>query len=283
LQSIVAIQSAWRVYRARQRIGIRREFVRAKREAKRAADGTMGYDLLEMLSAEPPVPIRLLHLLRAMLLLFTAPSTETDHQSDENAESSGTSSVEFARHCNWASLQRIFKRPQLIVAMQRLAKHCWSEKLMLTEAAVKQIRVYLYDPSFTPQAIATIHPGGVTARRLLAFVQSIATMQRLIPHFSKPEDRCPCPNIEDVFAFDTNDDENENPEVAAEGGDTKKKVDKKQYGRNVAYIPDNAMPSPPSPPWPRPVLVALSRDVPRQRRRHCSYLCRTNCPEFLRV
>ena len=162
---------------------------------------------MELLSAEPPVPIKLLSSRASTLHLARVVNSCGDVGS---ATAAKQTSVEFVRHSNWATLQcALTKRPDLIVAMQRLAAHSWREKLLLTEAAVKQVRVYLYDPSFTAEAIATIHPGGVTARRLLVFVQSVAAVQRLIPHFAKLEERCACPNIEDVFAIGRDDDDDD--------------------------------------------------------------------------
>ena len=138
--SAMTIQCAWRTRNAVLRMNLRREFVFAKREVRRATEKTMGYDIAELLTSEPPVPIRLLHLLRAMLLLFTSPNTDAEDM---------TGTIQFARLCSWASLQRIVGRPAFLIAMQRLCRHAWSEKMQLSDAAIKQVGFFFLTTTTT--------------------------------------------------------------------------------------------------------------------------------------
>eukprot|EP00941_MAST-03F_sp_MAST-3F-sp1_P004478 g4478.t1 len=245
-KSATLMQKTFRFYQGRQRTHLRRKMVEAKRAAVRVTEVLLPFDVNELLGIKPPAPVPVLHLMRAVIMLMALPGPMK----------------ESVREISWGNCVNFGKKPFFIDALRSMALDAYEERVLLPKAGVRQVQVYFHDPKFTPNEISKVSPGGYAARLLLVWVQSMLTVHTMLEYFVPWESRRPSLCLTKLHNVDA--DSLDGGQGGALTEEDKQKARMKKYVGSRRYVPDYAIPKPIA--RPRPVIVAVARDTPTQRK-----------------
>jgi hypothetical protein len=229
------VQKIFRAFKGRRRMQAKKDLKRFATECKIAIERLFASDIAELCSLDKPPPI-VVALCTCIRILWPA--------------GQGPPAPIGASCYSWIRMRRRMRRPHFLPRLRSLAAAAVDELLQLPERRVNSVKVYYNDPDFNTDTFRRIGEGSKAATALHVWLRAIVEANDRIKIFlgaNQTQASAWCETEMERMDSESSDDEVLERELV-----------KRYVSHQVLRCPIVR---------PRPIMVAVSRDIPSWARR----------------